>query len=108
MATRVAKIAAAASSIAACALKGSTKSAMNVAPLFMVRRHGIAASRPRWSSSSPPLDYPPSLETARKMKKDSLNDRLSVVIDAVNDRKLPLELRGQRNNVRFHSLPLLK
>ena len=29
-----------------------------------------------------------------------LVDRLSAVIDAVHDRKLPPELRGQRNNVR--------
>ncbi|KAK6152349.1 hypothetical protein DH2020_014984 [Rehmannia glutinosa] len=32
--------------------------------------------------------------------KKVTNDRLASVIDAVNDRKLPPELRGQRNNVR--------
>ncbi|KAK1389564.1 hypothetical protein POM88_017742 [Heracleum sosnowskyi] len=32
--------------------------------------------------------------------KNNVNDRLSGVIDAVNDRKLPPELRGQRNAVR--------
>ncbi|XP_023768898.1 uncharacterized protein LOC111917439 [Lactuca sativa] len=37
--------------------------------------------------------------TAGKPKKKT-QDRLSGVIDAVNDRKLPAELRGQRNNIR--------
>ncbi|XP_004497574.1 uncharacterized protein [Cicer arietinum] len=35
-----------------------------------------------------------------KPDNKKLVDRLSTVIDAVNDRKLPPELRGQRNNVR--------
>ncbi|KAJ9542798.1 hypothetical protein OSB04_029304 [Centaurea solstitialis] len=47
----------------------------------------------RWSSSSS------SSEDERNPGK-KVTDRLSGVIDAVNDRKLPPELRGQRNNVR--------
>lgn len=39
--------------------------------------------------------------SSKKPKKD-VNDRLSGVIDAVNDRKLPPELRGQRNAVRYY------
>ena len=107
MATRVAKTVAAAavSSIAACACKGSAKSTQAVAPLVMVGCHGIAVSKPRWFSSFPSLDYPPSLEAAQKTKKDRLNDRLSAVVDAVNYRKLLPELCGQRDSVRFHFLP---
>ena len=33
-----------------------------------------------------------------------MNDRLSAVIDAITDYKLPPELRGRRNSVRFLSL----
>lgn len=40
-----------------------------------------------------------SSSSSNKPKKN-VNDRLSGVIDAVNDRKLPPELRGQRNAVR--------
>lgn len=98
MATRAAKTAA--SSIARFSIKGNKKSGVDVATLITVERHGFAVSKRRWLSSSVSLDYPPSLEAARKLKKNSLNDRLSSVIDAVNDRKLPPELRGQRNNVR--------
>ncbi|CAN1192350.1 DnaJ homolog subfamily C member 28 [Linum perenne] len=39
-----------------------------------------------------------SSDSSTKPRKKS--DRLSTVIDAVNDRKLPPELRGQRNSVR--------
>lgn len=46
-------------------------------------------SRPRWNSSS---------SSSKPDKK--ITNRLSTVIDAVNDRKLPPELRGQRNSVR--------
>ncbi|XXG85332.1 hypothetical protein AAC387_Pa11g0428 [Persea americana] len=49
-------------------------------------------TRPRWASSDSSPD-PPKPE-----KK--LSDRLSAVIDAVNDRKLPPELRGRSNAVR--------
>uniref|UniRef100_A0A7N0SVD0 DnaJ homologue subfamily C member 28 conserved domain-containing protein n=1 Tax=Kalanchoe fedtschenkoi TaxID=63787 RepID=A0A7N0SVD0_KALFE len=43
-----------------------------------------------------------SSETCPK-KENNMKDRLSGVIDAVNDRKLPPELRGQRNNIRSES-----
>ncbi|KAJ0087689.1 hypothetical protein Patl1_32294 [Pistacia atlantica] len=46
-------------------------------------RHG------RWASSS-----------SSKTENSKMSERLSGVIDAVNDRKLPPELRGQRNSVR--------
>ncbi|PHU05153.1 hypothetical protein BC332_25975 [Capsicum chinense] len=54
--------------------------------------HGVF--KPRWSSSSSFTEgqFP---KTNKKM-----NDRLSGVIDVVNDRKLPPELRGQRDAVR--------
>ena len=50
----------------------------------------------RWASSS----SEGAGETPVKPKK-KMQDRLSGVIDAVNDRKLPPELRGQRNNIRY-------
>ncbi|KAF7818702.1 dnaJ-like protein subfamily C member 28 [Senna tora] len=53
------------------------------------------------SSSSSSSSSPPSSSPGKSSKADKkLFDRLSTVIDAVNDRKLPPELRGQRNNVR--------
>ncbi|KAM2242427.1 hypothetical protein ACFX1S_009385 [Malus domestica] len=55
---------------------------------------GQGGSQPRlWSSSS-------SSKSDKAEKKNPLGDRLSAVIDAVNDSKLPPELRGQRNNIR--------
>ncbi|XP_044488556.1 uncharacterized protein LOC123213219 isoform X2 [Mangifera indica] len=48
------------------------------------RRHG------RWAYSS-------SSKTEKNLK---MRERLSGLIDAVNDRKLPPELRGQRNSIR--------
>ncbi|XP_062117425.1 uncharacterized protein LOC133831229 [Humulus lupulus] len=50
------------------------------------------------SSSASSSSSPPSNNSSKPEKK--LVDRLSGVIDAVNDRKLPPELRGQRNAVR--------
>ncbi|KAL5698416.1 hypothetical protein ACHQM5_029457 [Ranunculus cassubicifolius] len=50
----------------------------------------------RWASSSSSRD--PNSSSSNPVKK--LVDRLSNVIDSVNDRKLPPELRGQRNAVR--------
>lgn len=55
--------------------------------------HGIFNSRWASSSSSPESEFP-------KTNKKKMTDRLSGVIDAVNDRKLPPELRGQRGAVR--------
>lgn len=53
------------------------------------------ADNPRWSSSSSS-----SSSSKPDTNRKKINDRLSDVIDAVNDRKLPPELRGQRNSVR--------
>lgn len=67
----------------------------------------VGPGGPRWassSSSSSSSSSPPPNETSSKPQK-KITDRLSAVIDAVNDRKLPPELRGQRNSVRcpnFH------
>ncbi|KAB1199550.1 hypothetical protein CJ030_MR0G020454 [Morella rubra] len=54
------------------------------------------------SSSSSSSPSPSSASSSSKSSKTEkkLGDRLSAVIDAVNDRKLPPELRGQRNAVR--------
>ncbi|XP_030492725.2 uncharacterized protein LOC115708846 [Cannabis sativa] len=60
--------------------------------------HGGGSSFRRASSSSSSSSSPPSSNSTKPEKK--LVDRLSGVIDAVNDRKLPPELRGQRNAVR--------
>ncbi|KAK7392522.1 hypothetical protein VNO78_20964 [Psophocarpus tetragonolobus] len=51
------------------------------------------------SSSSSSSSSSPSPSGKSKAGKKFI-DRLSAVIDAVHDRKLPPELRGQRNNVR--------
>ncbi|KAK2983744.1 hypothetical protein RJ640_024097 [Escallonia rubra] len=68
-------------------------------PLIVIVDRG--GSKPRRASSSSSSSSPPSSPntgSARPNKK--ITDRLSGVIDAVNDRKLPPELRGQRNAVR--------
>ncbi|GLT89873.1 hypothetical protein SLE2022_078350 [Rubroshorea leprosula] len=57
--------------------------------------HG--ASGLRWASSSSSSD---SSNSSSSKREEKITDRLSAVIDAVNDRKLPPELRGQRNSVR--------
>ncbi|KAI3433968.1 DUF1992 domain-containing protein [Psidium guajava] len=60
---------------------------------------------PRWASSSSSSSSSSSASpsspdgTASKPQK-KITDRLSAVIDAVNDRKLPPELRGRGNSVR--------
>ncbi|KAF9594684.1 hypothetical protein IFM89_034367 [Coptis chinensis] len=51
---------------------------------------GYLGRTSRWAYSS----------SSSHARPDKLADRLSSVIDAVNDRKLPPELRGQRNAVR--------
>ncbi|KAH6798841.1 Tetratricopeptide repeat superfamily protein [Perilla frutescens var. frutescens] len=62
------------------------------------------AARKTVSSSAPLLQRSAAGRCASssspKANKKVANDRLASVIDAVNDRKLPPELRGQRNNVR--------
>ncbi|XP_050893037.1 uncharacterized protein LOC127098473 [Lathyrus oleraceus] len=64
--------------------------------LSLFHFHNSPLSTVRWSSSS----SSPSSSGNTKPDKKKLGDRLSSVIDAVNDRKLPPELRGQRNVVR--------
>nr|GLL36347.1 dnaJ homolog subfamily C member 28-like [Ipomoea trifida] len=66
---------------------------------FETSGHGL--SRPRLASSSSYPSESASDETASSQKSTKkLTDRLSAVVDAVNDRKLPPELRGRRNAVR--------
>ncbi|KAL3326648.1 hypothetical protein AABB24_037373 [Solanum stoloniferum] len=55
--------------------------------------HGVFKPRLASSSSSPESELP-------KTNNKKMTDRLSGVIDVVNDRKLPAELRGQRDAVR--------
>ncbi|CAJ1968800.1 unnamed protein product [Sphenostylis stenocarpa] len=57
----------------------------------------VSAARFSSSSSS---SSPSSLSSGKTKTGKKLIDRLSAVMDAVHDRKLPPELRGQRNNVR--------
>ncbi|KAK9062855.1 hypothetical protein SSX86_020045 [Deinandra increscens subsp. villosa] len=72
----------------------------SASPILFVskpRRHHdvtpIFLSSVRWASSC-------SSESGEAKPNKKTGDRLSGVIDAVNDRKLPPELRGQRNNIR--------
>lgn len=51
--------------------------------------------RPSSSSTS-------SSSKSEKPEKKKPVDRLSTIIDAVNERKLPPELRGRRNTVRYN------
>ncbi|CAA0829706.1 Tetratricopeptide repeat (TPR)-like superfamily protein [Striga hermonthica] len=60
----------------------------------LARKSTVSGGRFSSSSSSS------SSSSCPKPEKKVTNDRLASVIDAVNDRKLPPELRGQRNNVR--------
>uniref|UniRef100_A0A2P2KU54 Uncharacterized protein MANES_08G015800 n=1 Tax=Rhizophora mucronata TaxID=61149 RepID=A0A2P2KU54_RHIMU len=55
-------------------------------------------SRGKWATSSSSSASFSSSSKPNNNKK--ITDRLSAVIDAVNDRKLPPELQGQRNSVR--------
>ncbi|KAI7752855.1 hypothetical protein M8C21_002785 [Ambrosia artemisiifolia] len=57
-------------------------------------------SRVRWASYSPDMGEAAADRNNNNNNKKASSDRLSGVIDAVNDRKLPPELRGQRNNIR--------
>ncbi|GAB2300644.1 hypothetical protein Dimus_034679 [Dionaea muscipula] len=59
----------------------------------------LSSSNRRWRSSSS-SESSSSSSTKSQNTNREMTDRLSAVIDAVNDRKLPPELRGQRNNVR--------
>ncbi|CAI0407558.1 unnamed protein product [Linum tenue] len=79
------------SSSSACQIGKSTRGN----PTIMA---GQFVSGPRCASSFSDSSSSSSSDSSEPRKK--LTDRLSTVIDAVNDRKLPPELRGQRNNVR--------
>ncbi|XP_027173894.1 dnaJ homolog subfamily C member 28 [Coffea eugenioides] len=87
--------ASASSSSTSSLLRNSAASVRASSSFLAFVDHGV--SKPRqlraFSSSSS------SSQTSQK-PKGKVTDRLSSVIDAVNDRKLPPELRGQRNNVR--------
>ncbi|KAL5545995.1 hypothetical protein UlMin_005682 [Ulmus minor] len=61
--------------------------------------HGGGRKLRRASSSSSSSSPDKSKKTEKK-----LVDRLSSVIDAVNDRKLPPELRGQRNALQIRDI----
>ncbi|MBA0721924.1 hypothetical protein Golax_009419 [Gossypium laxum] len=52
------------------------------------------------SSSSSSSSTTTGSNSSSSKREKKITDRLSAVIDAVNDRKLPPELRGQRNKVR--------
>ncbi|GAB4833528.1 hypothetical protein Ancab_031771 [Ancistrocladus abbreviatus] len=98
MATRAARIIRS-SLISPLGIGGRRRSAAELSPTDLFSRHG-GTSMPRWRSSCSSSESPSSpTRAARKMDRKTA-DRLSAVIDAVNDRKLPPELRGQRNSVR--------
>ncbi|CAK7343290.1 unnamed protein product [Dovyalis caffra] len=59
---------------------------------ILLGAHAFSSSSASSSSISKPHD--------NKEKRTREEQRLSAVLDAVNDRKLPPELRGQRNSVR--------
>ncbi|RDX82037.1 DnaJ-like subfamily C member 28 [Mucuna pruriens] len=73
----------------------SMATCLRVGRCMAIDSRSLFASASRFSSSSSSSSSSGKPKTAKK-----LTDRLSAVIDAVNDRKLPPELRGQRNNVR--------
>ncbi|XP_042521285.1 uncharacterized protein LOC122094741 isoform X2 [Macadamia integrifolia] len=100
MALRVATTRIAAAAAAAGALPSTLPFSSQVAALIhLVDLVGLRPNRPRLASSrTNPED--PETPSSKPEKKLKLADRLSAVIDVVNDRKLPPELRGQRNNVR--------
>ncbi|KAK6244627.1 hypothetical protein QUC31_011036 [Theobroma cacao] len=76
-----------------------TKSTAEISPPLV----GHGGSILRWassSSSSSSSTATTSSNSSSSKQEKKITDRLSAVIDAVNDRKLPPELRGQRNAVR--------
>ncbi|XAR69677.1 hypothetical protein NMG60_11001367 [Bertholletia excelsa] len=90
MAARVARAAATSSPFCRSSLANESAT-----PLIGIAEGRV--SKPRWASSS--SSSSPSSSRSEKSDK-KITDRLSTVIDAVNDRKLPPELRGQRNAVK--------
>lgn len=82
----------------AFATRTAKTAASSLAPYHRIAIFNPNCRRLLSSSSSSSADYLSS--TNQKMKKNNSTERLSAVIDAANDRKLPPQLRGQRNNVR--------
>lgn len=74
----------------------------DASPLILVGGPSLSGNRCASSFSSSSASPSPTSSSSSKSPKvvKKFVDRLSAVIDAVNDRKLPPELRGQRNNVR--------
>ncbi|KAG8501016.1 hypothetical protein CXB51_003079 [Gossypium anomalum] len=85
------------SSFSAFSSSPITKLTSGISPPSM--SHGGPGLRCASSSSSSSTTTTGSNSSSSKREK-KITDRLSAVIDAVNDRKLPPELRGQRNNFR--------
>ncbi|KAI5319208.1 hypothetical protein PRUPE_7G122900 [Prunus persica] len=92
MATRLARRTIASSSLSSLVLRSTV---YDSSPAVISVVHG--GSQPRRQSSSSSSS---SSKSDKAEKKKPVLDRLSSVIDAVNDSKLPPELRGQRNNIR--------
>lgn len=88
----------------AFATRTAKTAASSLAPYHRIAIFNPNCRRLLSSSSSSSADYLSS--TNQKMKKNNSTERLSAVIDAANDRKLPPQLRGQRNNVRYLFLSL--
>ncbi|KAI8563194.1 hypothetical protein RHMOL_Rhmol03G0093700 [Rhododendron molle] len=76
----------------------ATRAARAAASSPLIGTVGRGVSKPRWASSSSTSNS--STTSPGKNPDKKITERLSGVIDAVNDRKLPPELRGQRNAVR--------
>ncbi|KAG4152190.1 hypothetical protein ERO13_D04G106800v2 [Gossypium hirsutum] len=85
------------SSFSAFSSSPITKLTSGISPPSM--SHGGPGLRCASSSSSSSTTTTGSNSSSSKREK-KITDCLSAVIDAVNDRKLPTELRGQRNKVR--------
>lgn len=58
-----------------------------------------------YSSSSSWWSSPDDLTASSKRKEKKTTERFSAVIDAVHDRKLPPELRGRHDFVRYSLFP---
>ncbi|MBA0660737.1 hypothetical protein Goklo_012708 [Gossypium klotzschianum] len=87
------------SSFSAFSSSPITKLTLGISPPSM--SHGGPGLRCASSSSSSSSSTTTTGSNSSSSKREKkITDRLSAVIDAVNDRKLPPELRGQRNKVR--------
>ncbi|MBA0838199.1 hypothetical protein Goarm_010278 [Gossypium armourianum] len=91
------------SSFSAFSSSPITKLTSGISPPSM--SHGGPGLRCASSSSSSFSSTTTTGSNSSSSKREKkITDRLSAVIDAVNDRKLPPELRGQRNKVRYMKL----